>query len=85
MQESVQGIRIVKAFRLEDHLRLSMQNAIADMEDLANRMVRSQAGANPLIDTLGGIAVALVVAYGGWSVIYNGATPGEFLPSSRPC
>ena len=79
MQESVQGIRIVKAFRLEDHLRLSMQNAIADMEDLANRMVRSQAGANPLIDTLGGIAVALVVAYGGWSVIYNGATPGEFF------
>ena len=79
MQESVQGIRIVKAFRLEDHLRLSMQTAIADMEDLANRMVRSQAGANPLIDTLGGIAVALVVAYGGWSVIYNGATPGEFF------
>ena len=79
MQESVQGIRIVRAFRLEGDLRASMQSAIADMEDLANRMVRSQAGANPLIDTLGGIAVALVVAYGGWSVIYNGATPGAFF------
>jgi subfamily B ATP-binding cassette protein MsbA len=79
MQETVQGIRIVRAFRLEDFLRSSMQTAIADMEDLANKMVRSQAGANPLIDTLGGIAVALVIAYGGWSVIYNGATPGAFF------
>lgn len=79
MQESAHGIRIVRAFRLEDALRHHMQVAVADMEDLSNRMVRAQAGANPLIDTLGGIAVALVVAYGGWSVIYNGATPGEFF------
>ena len=79
MQETVQGIRVVRAFRLETFLIGSMQKAIGDMEVLANKMVRSQAGANPLIDTLGGIAVALVVAYGGWSVIYNGATPGAFL------
>ena len=79
MQETVQGIRIVRAFRLEDFLRNAMHGAINDMEELANKMVRSQAGANPLIDTLGGIAVALVVAYGGWSVIYNGATPGAFF------
>lgn len=79
MQETVQGIRIVRAFRLEEFLLNAMQTAIQDMEDLANKMVRSQAGANPLIDTLGGIAVALVIAYGGWSVIYNGATPGAFF------
>ena len=79
MQETAHGIRIVRAFRLEEALRGHMRTAVADMEDLSNRMVRAQAGANPLIDTLGGIAVALVVAYGGWSVIYNGATPGEFF------
>ena len=79
MQETAQGIRIIRAFRLEDDLQAAMGTAVRDMEDLANRMVRSQAGANPLIDTLGGLAVALVVAYGGWSVIYNGATPGAFF------
>jgi subfamily B ATP-binding cassette protein MsbA len=79
MQETVHGIRVIKSFRLEDAMRERMNSAVSAVERLSNRMTTVQAGANPIIDTLGGIAVASVVAYGGWRVIYTGATPGEFF------
>ncbi len=79
MQETVHGIRIIKAFRLEDAMRSRMNDSVSAVERLSNRMVAAQAATNPLIDSLGGIAVASVIFYGGWRVIYTGATPGEFF------
>ncbi len=79
MQETIHGIRIIKAFRLEDAMRTRMDESVSAVERLSNRMVKAQAATNPLIDALGGIAVASVVFYGGWRVIYTGATPGEFF------
>ena len=79
MQETIHGIRIIKAFRLEDAMRSRMEESVSAVERLSNRMVKAQAATNPLIDALGGVAVASVVFYGGWRVIYTGATPGEFF------
>ncbi len=79
IQETIHGIKVIKAFRLEGIMRDRMDQSVAAVERLSNRMVSVQAGTNPLIDTLGGIAVASVVFYGGWRVIYSGATPGEFF------
>lgn len=79
IQETIHGIKVIKAFRLEDTMRERMDASVSAVERLSNRMVAVQAGTNPLIDTLGGIAVAGVIFYGGWRVIYNGATPGEFF------
>lgn len=79
IQETIHGIKVIKAFRLEDTMRARMEQSVVAVERLSNKMVSVQAGANPLIDTLGGIAVASVIFYGGWRVIYDGATPGEFF------
>jgi ATP-binding cassette subfamily B protein len=79
IQETIHGIKVIKAFRLEDTMRDRMNDSVMAVERLSNRMVAVQAGTNPLIDTLGGIAVSGVIFYGGWRVIYNGATPGEFF------
>ncbi len=79
MQETVHGIRIIKAFRLEDAMRARMNESVTAVERLSNRMVKAQAATNPLIDALGGVAVASVIFYGGWRVIHAGATPGEFF------
>jgi ATP-binding cassette subfamily B protein len=58
MQETVHGIRIIKAFRLEDAMRARMNESVTAVERLSNRMVKAQAATNPLIDALGGVAVA---------------------------
>jgi len=78
MQETTQGIRVIKAFGLEPAMRERMDGAIGVVEKLSNRLSAITAQSNPLIDTLGGFAVAAIVLYGGWRVM-NGATPGEFF------
>ena len=79
IQEAIHGIRVIKAFRLEDAMRKRMAASVGSVERLSNRMVGVQAVTVPLIDTLGGIAVSSVIFYGGWRVINEGATPGEFF------
>jgi ATP-binding cassette subfamily B protein len=76
IQETIHGIRVIKAFRLEDAMHQRMAGSV---ERLSNRMVGVQSITEPLIDTLGGIAVSSVIFYGGWRVINEGATPGEFF------
>ena len=79
IQEAIHGIRVIKVFQLEDAMRGRMDASVTAVERLTNRMAAVQAGTVPLIDTLGGIAVSCVIFYGGWRVIHDGATPGEFF------
>jgi ATP-binding cassette, subfamily B, bacterial MsbA len=79
MQESVQGIRTVKAFTLEQTMRERIDASIAAVEHNANKMARVSNRSSPLMETLGGLAVAGGLMYGGYSVVAMGATPGQFF------
>jgi subfamily B ATP-binding cassette protein MsbA len=79
LQETVQGIRVVKAFTLEEHMRRRFDVSVAAVEHESVKMARVANRASPLMETLGGIAVGIVVIYGGHRVIEAGATPGEFF------
>src|ERR1700691_5732049 len=79
MQESLQGIRTVKAFTLEQTMRERIDASIAAVERNANKMARVSNRASPLMETLGGLAVATGLMYGGYSVVAQGATPGQFF------
>ena len=58
MQESLQGIRTVKAFTLEATMRERIDDSIAAVERNANKMARVSNRSSPLMETLGGFAVA---------------------------
>jgi ATP-binding cassette subfamily B protein len=79
LQETLQGIRIVKAFTLEDTMRERFDRNVAAVEHEANKMARVSGRSSPLMETLGGIAIAMAITYGGYRVIATGATPGEFF------
>lgn len=79
IQETVQGIGIVKSFNLEGVMRSRMAASIGDVEHAANRMARSVAMASPVSETMGGIAVATLLLYGGWRVAVAHADPGSFF------
>jgi ATP-binding cassette subfamily B protein len=79
MQESLQGIRTVKAFTLEQTMRDRIDASIAAVEHNANKMARVSNRSSPLMETLGGFAVAGGLMYGGYSVVAMGATPGQFF------
>ncbi len=78
-QETVQGIRIVKAFTLEDVMRERLVRNIAAFEAESNKWARVAHRAGPLMEALGGCAIALALIYGGFRVIQTGATPGQFF------
>ncbi|PAY04421.1 MULTISPECIES: ABC transporter ATP-binding protein [Bradyrhizobium] len=79
MQESLQGIRTVKAFTLEDAMQQRIDENISIVERNANKMARVANRSNPLMEMLGGFAVAGCLMYGGYSVVALGSTPGQFF------
>lgn len=79
MRETAQGIRIVKAFTLESAMRGRMAESVAAVERVNNKMVSVNAGVNPMIDTIGGFAIAGVIFYAGWRSLTYNETPGEFF------
>src|SRR6201991_1475130 len=79
MQESLQGIRTVKAFTLEQAMQQRIDENISAVERNANKMARVANRSNPLMEMLGGFAVAGCLLYGGYSVVALDATPGAFF------
>lgn len=79
LQETVQGIHIVKAFTLEPIMRERFDRNVAVVENEANKMARVSNRASPLMETLGGCAIAIALMYGGYRVLETGATPGQFF------
>src|ERR1700688_1071560 len=79
MQESLQGIRTVKAFTLEEAMQRRIDENIAIVERNSNKMARVSNRSNPLMEMLGGFAVAGCLLYGGYSVVALAATPGQFF------
>jgi ATP-binding cassette subfamily B protein len=79
MQEALQGIRTVKAFTLEETMQRQIDENIAIVEANSTKMARVSNRANPLMEMLGGFAVAGCLLYGGYSVVALGATPGQFF------
>jgi ATP-binding cassette, subfamily B, bacterial MsbA len=79
LQEALQGIRIVKAFTLEGIMRERFDSNVAAVEHEANKMARVSNRASPLMETLGGCAIAIALIYAGYRVVVTGATPGQFF------
>jgi ATP-binding cassette subfamily B protein len=79
MQEALQGMGMVKAFSLEQEMRRRLGVSVGEVEHESNKMARVSNRASPLMEMLGGIAVALATIYGGYRVIETGAKPGELV------
>jgi ATP-binding cassette subfamily B protein len=79
LQETLQGVRIVKAFTLEDSMRARFDAHVAELENESNKWARVAYRSSPLMEALGGFAIAGALIYGGFRVIETGATPGQFF------
>lgn len=79
MQETVQGISIVKAFTMEKQLEHKIQSTIDAAERRSNRIARLSERNGPLTESLAGLSVAGVMAYAAFQAIYGGVLPGAFF------
>ncbi|WP_068089485.1 ABC transporter ATP-binding protein [Polycladidibacter stylochi] len=79
VKEMALGIRIIKSFRYENQMQTAMTTAISEVEGQANKIARLTARTSPLMETLGGFAIAMIILYGGYAVIHLGQDPGAFF------
>jgi ATP-binding cassette, subfamily B, bacterial MsbA len=69
LQESFQGIRVVKAFTMEPYERRRFFTATKDFYHKSMRVVNIDALADPIIELLGVVAVAAALLYGSYLVM----------------
>ncbi|MBB5539344.1 ABC transporter ATP-binding protein [Rhizobium giardinii] len=79
MQETIQGITIVKAFTMEKQLKTKVETIIDRAENRANRIARLSERTAPMTETFAGFAISSVLAYAAFRSIYNGIQPGAFF------
>jgi ATP-binding cassette subfamily B protein len=79
MQETIQGISIVKAFTMEEQLEGRINKLITAAEHRQNRIARLSERNGPLTESFAGFAVATVLAYAAYRSIYHDVPPGAFF------
>ena len=79
VEQSLSGIRLVKAYRMESYEAARAQALTTTIRDMVIKAERVKALASPLMETLGGVAVTIVIVYGGWRVINGDTSAGAFF------
>ncbi len=69
VEESLSGIKVIKAFNAENLFTAKFKNIILEMFRKTNRMVNRQNMASPLSEVLGVAVIAGIIAYGGHLVL----------------
>jgi subfamily B ATP-binding cassette protein MsbA len=77
--ETLAGSRIVKAFNMEKYEQARFARENRNLFAISIKSVRVRAISHPLMEFLGGLGIAFIVFYGGYSVIQGEATPGTFF------
>jgi len=77
MQETVQGIAVVKAFTMEEQLSRRMAVLVEEAETRANKIARVSERVSPISEILAGFAIAGVMIYAAWRMSTSGEPPGS--------
>jgi subfamily B ATP-binding cassette protein MsbA len=91
LNESFSQARTVRAFRLEDAEVRRADGAFTQLYRSLLRIARTRAGVDPVLEVLGGLAVAAVIGFEAWRATVSDHTLGNFtgfvaalLIASRP-
>ncbi len=84
LQESFQGIRVVKAFTMEPYERRRFSTATRDYYYRAMKVINIEALSDPIIEVLGVSAVALALLAGSYLVLSRGTHLFYVQLASRP-
>ena len=78
LDETFRGARHVRAYGME-HYEINRANKLIDIIfKLVQKAARVRSATHPIMESLGGIAVAVIIFYGGSQVIQGTTTPGTF-------
>lgn len=79
LNETFTGARHVKAYGMEQYETTRVGDTINGIFRLNYKAGIARAISHPIMETLGGTAVMVVILYGGWQVIDGGRTAGDLM------
>jgi subfamily B ATP-binding cassette protein MsbA len=79
LNQTFQGARHVKAYGMEEYEERRAAGLFERLFLLIDRGTRTRSRASPMMETLGGAAIAIVILYGGHQVITGARTPGALF------
>lgn len=79
LHETITGQRIVKAFSMEEYENKRFQIENESLFRINLKRYKVRALSHPIMEVLGGIAVGVIIWYGGKEVISGNSTPGNFF------
>ena len=74
IEETLGGLRIIKAFIAEDKMIDRFERVTNEYRDISSRVAIRQSAAHPVSEFLGTTMIVLVLWFGGW-LIFNGNSP----------
>ncbi len=77
LNEGFQGGRTTKAFNLEDYQKTRAHAGFVERAHLYLKVLRNKALVDPLLEIVGGLALAGVFAFTGWRILNGEATVGD--------
>lgn len=78
LNESFAQARVVRAYRLEATETRRAEDAFAQLYRALMRMTKSRSRVDPVLEVLGGAAVAAVIGFAGWRAAISSQTIGNF-------
>ena len=79
LNQTFQGIRMIKAYGMERYEAGRIADNVETIRVLNMKAARIQTMARPIMEFLGGVAVFVVIIYGGLRVIEGATTTGTFF------
>ncbi|MBP9692018.1 MAG: ATP-binding cassette domain-containing protein [Alphaproteobacteria bacterium] len=79
LQQVFQGMRVVKSYAMESYEKKRAYRLIDNISRLTIKGGRVRSASHPIMETLGGIAIVIVILYGGTQVIAGNRTTGTFI------
>jgi subfamily B ATP-binding cassette protein MsbA len=78
LTESFAAARVVRSYRLEEAEEARAQKLFAHLRASLLSIARTRASLDPMLEAIGGVAVAAILALVGWRVSQGEGTVGEF-------
>jgi subfamily B ATP-binding cassette protein MsbA len=79
LEQTFQGMRVVKSYCMEEYERTRIRIIAERIFTLVFKASRVRALSSPIMESLGGVAITMVIAYGGHQVIHDNMDPGSFF------
>ena len=79
LDETFQNIKVIKSYCREEYEISKAKTILNKFLSIYKKAAYIESASSPLMEVLGGIAIALVITYGGTQVIAGETTPGAFF------